>query len=116
MYFLNKSSVIKERYVLDDLVISIITGYPSTVEQKLYSFQYLIFHMIKNFILIFLSIHSFFTSHLKLTCHLYFETMEEIEHRALIKFFRKKGLSAMEFTDMVNVLGASAMFCKLAHI
>ena len=47
--------------------------------------------------------------------------MEKIEHRAVIKFFVKKGLKAMEIhTEMVNVLGESApsktMVCKWASL
>lgn len=46
--------------------------------------------------------------------------MEKIKHRAVIEFFVKKGLKAMEIhTEMVNVLGESApsktMVCKWAR-
>lgn len=46
--------------------------------------------------------------------------MEKIEHRAVIKFFVKKGLKAMEIhSEMVNVLGDTApsktMVCKWAQ-
>lgn len=47
--------------------------------------------------------------------------MEKIEHRAVIKFFVKKGLKAMEIhTEMVNVLDESTpsktMVCKWAGL